>query len=191
MIVPDGIETTSTSSNILETSFISVDIGSNQLTLDGSSASDSSRQGCFDIKSGMLCAAQVLTGIPSLNPQRKNHPAVDATRNPYLDEGFHASVFKKRQFSLSSVIGMVCLTIVTIGLIAVGIAVYVEFVTKPSVMPFQNTFNDSYMCELFLDGCAPRGRSMMDTFNLRNNTIGTSYGSTFKNPINVKLHNGI
>jgi len=198
VVIPECVETTS--SSILETSFTSVDIDSNHLTPNGSWISDSSYQGCFDIKSGMECVTQVLTGIPTSASSICKHQTPE---NPYLDDAFHMAQDKKRLFS-SSMIGIFCLTISIIGLIAVGIAIYVEFVTNsPSSMnPRNDGLNETYMCDLLMENCVPMS-SVIDSFHLKNSSIGTMepfpksnrlqtmFGSSYMNPVNIKLHNGI
>jgi len=121
---------------------------------------------CFDLHSGLMSVTRAITGSISADSKaasrpysKSQHHRVDITDNVTTNDSLSPPTGKKKKLRMSScsIIGIFFITLAIVGVISVGIAMYVEFVTKPSVLAASKLplLNETTLCDYLLDSCNP------------------------------------
>jgi len=184
-----------------ESSFTSVDIGTSQHEQDETSWSPSrvSRQstssGCFDIGSGLFCVGGLAQAIPGGNtfrsPRCQHQIALDLSEIPHLPKE-KTNPFLAKHMKRCSIVGIVFLVLAIISVIAVGIALYVQYVVaKPlPANVARNAINETNICELIVDACINNTEIKTSTFPLEGSSsaVAVEKRSPYGNGERVKAN---
>lgn len=194
-----------------ESSFTSVDIGgpnhpaarSSAADNDSSWNSDVSHQatGCFDLKSGIICVTRAITSSVDPSREKCDHHQIDMSENELhpVKSGRPSGLGHKKRMSACSMIGIFFICLAVVGLVAIGIAMYIEFVSKPSwiAKSKQPILNETTICDYLLDSC-DNGTSLTTTttdlisgnrtnFTLESGRVEATFSSNFTSQISSKL----
>jgi len=154
---------------------------------------------CFDIHSGLMSVTRAITtGFSDNNRPQSQHHRLDIT--DVGDDQLPPDGPKKRKgkWSTCSIIGIFFIILAVVGIISVGIAMYVEFVTKPSILAASKlpVLNETTLCDYLLDSCNNSATAMATpngTVDLaaavRNESgrIEGKFSPSFINQISVQL----
>lgn len=198
----------------LESSFTSVDIGGPNHPAarsvgdnDSSWNSDVSHQtnGCFDLKSGLICVTRAITNSVDPTREKCDHHRVDMSESPLelhpVKSGRSSGPGSKKRMSTCSMIGIFFICLAVVGLVAIGIAMYIEFVSKPlwiakSKLP---VLNETTICDYLLDSCdnstslattaaeLTAGNGNQTNFTLESGRVEATFSSNFTSQISSKL----
>ncbi|KAI9553254.1 hypothetical protein GHT06_021150 [Daphnia sinensis] len=169
MVVSGGTMPPCLATSGLESSFTSVDIGgpnhpaarSAVADNDSSWNSECSQQtsGCFDLKSGLMCVTRAIASSADPLREKGDHHRIDISESPLelhaTKSGRASGQPTKKRMSICSMIGIFFICLAVVGLIAIGISMYMEFVSKPSRIAESRKpiLNETTICDYLLDSC--------------------------------------
>ncbi|XP_057377458.1 uncharacterized protein LOC130699167 [Daphnia carinata] len=169
MVVSGGTMPPCLTTSGLESSFTSVDIGgpnhpaarSAVADNDSSWNSEFSQQtsSCFDFKSGLMCVTRAITSSADPLREKGDHHRIDISESPLelhdTKSGRAAGQPSTKRMSICSMIGIFFICLAVVGLIAIGISMYMEFVSKPLQIAESRKLilNETTICDYLLDSC--------------------------------------
>ncbi|KZS07471.1 Uncharacterized protein APZ42_028586 [Daphnia magna] len=212
MVVSGGTMPPCLATSGLESSFTSVDIGGPNHPAARSAAADNdsswnsefSQQtsGCFDLKSGLMCVTRAITSSTDPLREKCDHHRIDISESPLelhaTKSGRPAGQPSTKRMSCS-MIGIFFICLAVVGLIAIGISMYMEFVSKPSRIAESRKpiLNETTICDYLLNSCdngtliidntAEPIRSNQTNTAIESGRVEATFSSNFTSQLATKL----